>query len=277
MNEAKAAVQSFWDEASCGEALYLPGDSREHYEAQSRIRYELEPYILEFADFRQWRGKRVLEIGVGLGADHQMFAQAGAILYGMDLAPRAVQHTRRRLQVMHLDSSVEIADAEALPFADDTFDLVYSWGVLHHSPDTQRAIHEVFRILKPGGEARIMIYHKYSFVGFMLWMRYALLRVRPFCGLDAIYARHLESPGTKAYSVEQANQLFSRFSDVHIRTVLTHGDLLSSSAGQRHKGALLSLARAIWPRQLIQRYWPSNGLFMLVRAKKDQTSGSITA
>jgi SAM-dependent methyltransferase len=268
VSEAKAAVQAFWDEASCGEALYLAGGSREHYEAQSKIRYELEPYIPDFAEFARWSGKRVLEIGVGLGADHQNFAQRGAQVSGVDLTPRAIEHTKRRFEALGLTSSLQVADAEALPFAESGFDLVYSWGVLHHSPDTQQAINEVHRVLSPGGEAKIMIYHKYSFVGFMLWLRYGLLALRPFTTLEMIYAKHLESPGTKAYTVEEAKALFSRFSQVSIKTVLTHGDLLSSSAGQRHQGALLSVARSIWPRRTIQWLFPTYGLFMLITARK---------
>ncbi len=113
-----------------------------------------------------------------------------------------------------------------------------------------------------------MIYHKYSLVGFMLWVRYALLGLRPWLSLKEIYARYLESPGTKAYSVTQARQLFAVFSEVKIRTVLTHGDLLESMAGQRHQGMLLSLARKIWPRTLLKRFFPGLGLFMLIEVRK---------
>ena len=88
-----------------------------------------------------------------------------------------------------------------------------------------------------------MIYHKWSLVGFMLWIRYALLRLKPFMGLNTIYAEHLESPGTKAYSKNEALSLFSKFSDIKIKTILTHGDLLYGQAGQRHKGIILSIAR----------------------------------
>jgi ubiquinone/menaquinone biosynthesis C-methylase UbiE len=91
--------------------------------------------------------------------------------------------------------------------ADGTFDLVYSWGVLHHSPDTARAVAEVLRVLKPGGTAKVMIYSTYSLVGFMLWARYALLRLRPLTSLADIYAKFLESPGTKAYTVAEAKKL----------------------------------------------------------------------
>lgn len=113
-----------------------------------------------------------------------------------------------------------------------------------------------------------MIYHKWSMVGLMLWLRYALLAGKPWRSLRSIYAEHLESPGTKAYSMEEARRLFAAFSEVNIRTVLTHGDLLKSGAGQRHQGVLLSLARQIWPQRLIQRFFPSAGLFMLIEARQ---------
>jgi SAM-dependent methyltransferase len=268
VNKDKQQVHDFWNEAACGESLYLQGSDRDGYEAQARKRYELEPYILEFAGFDSAKAKRVLEIGVGLGADHQHFAQAGADLYGIDLTERAVEHTRRRLAAFGLSSQLVTGDAENLDFPDESFDLVYSWGVLHHSPDTPRAVAEVFRVLKRGGEARVMIYHKWSLVGSMLWIRYALLGLRPWLSLKKIYARYLESPGTKAYSVAEARQLFSAFSEVKIRTVLTHGDLLESGAGQRHHGGLLSLARKIWPRALLKRFFPTAGLFMLIEARR---------
>lgn len=264
----KEAVAEFWNRASCGEELYLKGDEREHYLSQARARYRLEPYIAGFADFAGQRGKNVLEIGVGLGADHQEFAMAGALLHGCDLTPRAVEHTRRRLQLFGLQSELRQADAEDLPYANDSFDLVYSWGVLHHSPRTSNAIAEVHRVLKPGGQARVMVYHKYSFVGYMLWVRYALLRGKWTRSLKSVYAEHLESPGTKAYSVDQARRLFSQFQRISIETVLTHGDLLSSGAGQRHRGLLLTVARNLWPRWAIRALFPRHGLFMLISAEK---------
>lgn len=264
----KQEVHAFWNEASCGEALYLNGKDREGFASQSRQRYELEPYILDFAQFEASRGKKVLEIGVGLGADHQKFSEAGAELYGIDLTERAVAHTRNRLACFGLESRLEVGDAEHLTFDDASFDLVYSWGVLHHSPDTPRAISEVWRVLKPGGTCKIMIYHKWSMVGLLLWLRYALLTLRPFTSLRTIYSRHLESPGTKAYSTAEAKALFKAFSEVSIHTVLTHGDLLESGAGQRHQGAILSIGRKVWPRKLIRKLFPKAGLFMLIEARK---------
>jgi SAM-dependent methyltransferase len=268
VNSEMSQVYEFWNRASCGEELYLSSPDRAGYEAQARARYELEPYILEFARFEETQGLRVLEIGVGLGADHQRFAEAGADLYGIDLTERAVEHTRRRLAAFGLDSNLAVGDAEALDFSDEQFDLLYSWGVLHHTPDTPSAISEVWRVLKPAGVARIMLYHKWSLVGLMLWLRYGLLALRPRLTLTNVYARYLESPGTKAYSVAEARQLFSAFQELRIRTVLTHGDLLESAAGQRHRGWLLAVARRIWPRWLLKRFFPNFGLFMLIEARK---------
>ncbi len=267
-SQPKQKVYDFWNEASCGETLYLSGRDREGFQSQLRRRYELEPYIFDFAKFDQSKGLNVLEIGVGLGADHQKFAESGAILYGIDLTDRAVENTNIRLKCFGLNSTLAVGDAEKLDFADETFDVVYSWGVLHHSPNTLQAINECWRVLKPAATARIMIYHTWSMVGLMLWLRHALLNLKPFSGMKEIYATYLESPGTKAYSVAEAKGLFEKFTEVNIQTVLTHADLLESQAGQRHRGSVLSLARKVWPRWLIRRLFPKSGLFMLIEARK---------
>lgn len=268
MSTLKEQVHDFWNDAACGEELYLDSIDRAGYARQAERRYALEPFIFDLAKFAETRGKRVLEIGVGLGADHQRFAEAGADLFGIDLTPRAVEHTNRRLALLGLNSRVAVGDAERLDFPDGFFDVVYSWGVLHHSPDTLAAVREVFRVLKPGGIARVIIYHKWSLVGSMLWFRYAFLRLRPWTSLADIYSRYLESPGTKAYSVADARELFRDFAAVRITTRLGHGDLLESEAGQRHRGALLSIACVVWPRPLLRRFFTSFGLFMLIEARK---------
>jgi ubiquinone/menaquinone biosynthesis C-methylase UbiE len=267
--EDKELVRDFWNAASCGEELYMVGDdTKMQFQNQMTERYRLEPYILDFADFNNAKGKKVLEIGVGLGSDHQKFAESGADLYGCDLTERAISNTQKRLSLFGLSSKTQVDDAENLSYSDNTFDMVYSWGVIHHSPKTEQCANQIYRVLKPGGSAKVMIYYKYSFVGYMLWARYGLLKLKPFTSLDEIYSRYLESPGTKAYTIEGGKQLFKDFKDVKITTVLTHGDLLSSDAGQRHRGVLLSLAKKIYPRSIIKALFPTNGLFMLIEAKK---------
>jgi SAM-dependent methyltransferase len=266
--DALGSVHDFWNAASCGEDLYLHSRDRSGYLAHSRRRYELEPFIPAVANAAETRGRNVLEIGVGLGADHQLFAEAGSHLTGIDLTERAIDHVRRRFEAFGLQSDLRVADAESLPFSDGVFDLVYSWGVLHHTPDTPRAVREAWRVLRQGGQARVMIYHRHSLVGFMLWVRYALLTGRPWRSLNDVFAHHMESPGTRAYSLAEARRLFRDFASVTIRTVLTHGDLLESDVGQHHRGRLLSLAKRIWPRALLRAACPRCGLYMLIEATK---------
>ena len=267
--EMKQKVRDFWDQAACGE-IYARGQTlREMLAAQADARDRLEPYIRDFARFRDGTGRDVLEIGVGMGADHLDWARvAPRSLTGLDLTPRAVQYTKARLEAYERQSRLLVGDAEQLPFADASFDLVYSWGVLHHSPDTAAAVGEVARVLRPGGMARVMIYHRQSLVGYMLWARYALMAGRPGRSLDEIYAQHLESPGTKACSVDEALRLFAGFSRVEAKPKLSFGDLLEGEVGQRHRGVLLWLAKRLWPRRLIEAWFPKHGLYLLVEAVK---------
>lgn len=268
MDPDKQAVHDFWNEEACGEGRALTGLSADDYRQHSRWRYANEPFILDFARFGDYAGKKVLEIGVGLGSDHQRFAEAGASLWGMDLTERAIEHTRRRLALEGLHSDLRVADAENLPFDDNFFDMVYSWGVLHHTPNTAKAVDEVYRVLRPGGDARIMLYHKYGIVGLCLWTRCGLLRLKPFTSLDEIYARYMESPGTQAFTADQARRMFSRFADVQVRILLGCGDLMAEHVGQRHQGRLLRIAKRIWPRGLVSRYLTHYGSVMTICAKK---------
>jgi SAM-dependent methyltransferase len=193
---SKRQVYEFWNRAACGEELYLAGLDRAAYERQARRRYELEPYIAEFARFEEARGLRVLEIGVGLGADHERFAEAGAELYGIDLTPRAIEHTRRRLMLFDLTSRLAVGDAEALCFPDERFDLVYSWGVLHHTPEGgRRGV--------AGAETRWMCPH------------HAVPQVEP-CGPHALDTLCVARPATL---VEPEASLCRRFSQGRIKVV----------------------------------------------------------
>jgi SAM-dependent methyltransferase len=264
----KHQVHDFWNKASCGETLYLLNHDQEGYQAQAAERYRLEPMILPFAEFPSAKHKKVLEIGVGLGAEHQKFAEAQAFLYGIDLTERAVDHTRRRLNLFGLSSTLTVGDAEHLEFPDETFDIVFSWGVLHHSPNPSKAIAEVYRVLRRGGVAKIMIYHKWSMVVGMLWFRYGLLAGQPWRSLGNVCGQHLESPGTQAFSRAEAKALFRSFKNAKIFTPLSHADLLQSNAGQRHQGFSLLAAKKLWPRWLIRLIFPRAGLFMLIEANK---------
>ena len=265
----KDEVRDFWDAASCGE-VYAQGDTLEQqYEAQAKARYELEPYILDFAQFPSGRGKDVLEIGVGMGADHVQWAKSQPkSLTGVDLTPRAIEHTRTRLGFLGLKSELRVGDAERLPFPDNSFDLVYSWGVLHHSPDTPKAFSEVLRVLRRGGTARIMIYHRRSIMAVMLWVRYGLLAGKPWRNFTDILAHHLESPGTKGYTVAETIEMCRGFGHCDVRPKVSFGDLLQGEVGQRHRGPLLRIAKAIWPRWLVRSTLNRFGTQLFVTAVK---------
>lgn len=265
----KDIVKEFWNEKSCGEIYAVGQSEKEYYESESKSRYELEPYIFDFAKFHEGKNKDVLEIGVGMGTDHAEWAKSTPkSLTGIDLTPRAIEHTNKRFMIFGLTSDVKEADAEQLPFDDESFDLVYSWGVLHHSPNTPQAIKEVYRVLRPGGLTRIMIYHKYSLTGYMLWIRYGLLSGRPFRSLYDIYFNHLESTGTKAYSIDEARVMLSQFAKVDTKVQLNFGDLLEGAVGQRHRGILLSVAKRLWPRKLLRVLFKNHGLMLLIEAQK---------
>jgi len=266
----KQSVHDFWNAESCGESYAQVGDGFD-LSAQEAERYALEPYLHDFARFEDGAGRDVLEVGVGMGADHLMWARsAPKTLSGIDLTERGVEFTRSRLLHEGVPSDLRVADAEALPFTSDSFDLVYSWGVMHHSPDTQACFREACRVLRSGGEARIMVYHTWSLVGLMLWARYGLAAGRPGRSMADIYAEHLESPGTKAYTTAQAVRMLrdAGFGEASARVQLSHGDLLQGNVGARHPGALLAVAKRLWPRWLLQRAAGRFGLYLLLEARK---------
>jgi SAM-dependent methyltransferase len=210
----KEEVRAFWDSEACGERY---GDD------QDRRRYELEPEILDFADFPSARGQRLLEIGVGMGADYVRWLRAGARATGVDLTERAVHLTRTRAEAEGLVADVRSADAENLPFPDGEFDVVYSWGVLHHTPDMPKSFAEAKRVLRPGGLLKVMVYHRHSWVALAAWARFGLLRGRPLGGLKAGVA-HMESPGTQALTRDELAGLLEGLDEVTITPRLTSWD-----------------------------------------------------
>lgn len=162
--DLKERVRAFWQAHPCGTKFSdaEPGTPK-FFEKVEAHRYEKEWHIPEAAGFAAANGLRVLEIGCGLGTDGAQFARAGAEYTGIDLTQAAIELARTRFEVSGLKGEFRVADAENLDFADESFDLVYSHGVLHHTPDTARAVAEVHRVLRPGGRAVVMLYHRGSY------------------------------------------------------------------------------------------------------------------
>ena len=221
-------VRSYWEREPCGTAHRVVGHAPVHgpewFGAVERTRYVEEPFVHSVAQFTRWRDKEVLEIGVGAGADHLQFARAGARLHGVDLTEAAIATTRAHLALHGLASDLRRLDAERLPLDDHSFDLVYSWGVIHHSEHPNRIVAEIHRVLRPGGTFRGMLYARRSVVAAKLWFRHALVQGHPMRGLADVVSSHMESPGTKAYTEREVRELFSGFQSCSTRRIATLWD-----------------------------------------------------
>jgi len=262
----KEDVREFWNREPCG-SRYLGGE--DDFETHARKRYQLEPYIHEFAAFAHSAGQRVLEVGVGMGADYLEWLKAGAQVTGVDLSSVSLERARRRCEMCGYASDLRLSDAEHLPFPDNTFDVVYSYGVMHHSPDTRQCIREALRVLKPGGALRIMIYHHPSLTGFMLWLRHGFLRGK---SVRQSVHDHLESPGTKSYTQEEARDLLQGFEQVELRRVFSPGDLLLNEPSARFRGLWYRMVWRLYPRFLFRGAAQPLGLFLLISARKPAAS-----
>jgi len=162
--DLKERVRAFWQAHPCGTKFSdAEMGTPEFFERVEAHRYAKEWHIPTAAGFDGARGLRVLEIGCGLGTDGAQFAGAGADYTGVDLTEAAIELARKKFELSGLRGEFRVADAENLDFADDSFDLVYSHGVLHHTPDTATAVREIHRVLKPGGRAIVMLYHRGSY------------------------------------------------------------------------------------------------------------------
>jgi len=265
----KEAVRSHWDARPCGTREVPTEDRRQFFDQVERERYELEPHIPAFADFPSGRGNRVLEIGVGAGTDFVNWARHGANLTGVDLTEAGVALAHERLSLEGLDADLRVADAEHLPFDDESFDIVYSYGVLHHTPDTDRAIAEALRVLKTGGGTlKLMLYHHPSLTGLLLWGYHCALQGRPWKSPRWAVYHYLESPGTRSYTLRELRLLFGGLTDLRLEVVFMGGDLLAYRPSDRYKTPLARLAWRMYPRGLIRRFGRRLGHGVLIQGRK---------
>ena len=251
----KERVRSFWQENPCGTKFAdAPPGSRRFYELVEEHRYTKEWHIPVAAHFADAKDLAVLEVGCGLGTDGAQFAKAGAKYTGIDLTDAAVELAKRRFELFDLPGTFRVADAERLDFPDNSFDLVYSHGVLHHTPDTPTAVREIHRVLRPGGKAVVMLYHRDSYnyrVNISMLRRTGVQLLRWNTGVKLVHlltgepedslrthARQLQTqseylnseeflsrntdgagnPLARVYSRREARELFKDFAHVELRT-----------------------------------------------------------
>lgn len=259
----KQEVHDYWDARSCGtEVTERPKFSREYFDEIEAHRYATEPEIFAFAQFTRFHAQRVLEVGVGAGTDFVQWLRAGARAWGIDLTEEAIGHVKERLEVYGLEADeLRVGDCESLPFADDSFDLVYSWGVIHHTPDTPRALREIVRVTRPGGACKVMIYNRHSLVAYRLWVRHCLLKGHPSRSLSWVLHHHMESTGTKGYTRREVEELLQALpvSEPRIRTAVTWHDTLGDLRGPVAH-VMRAVARILGPDRA--------GLFMTIEFQK---------
>ena len=158
-------------------------------------------------------GSHVLEVGCGVGLDSVRMARHGLSVTAIDLTVIGASTANRRAQQGKFDATYLAADAENLPFPDATFDYVYSFGVMHHAPDTQRCVEEAYRVLRPGGEALIMLYHRHSLNEAV----HRLLRV-PFEERDEL------CPVVRRFTVSEIRAMFAQFAHVEVHSDFVFGE-----------------------------------------------------
>jgi len=224
-----------------------------------------EPFS-RLIEYPRLRGKRVLEIGCGAGAISAQLAKNGAVVAAIDLTPRAIALTRRRFELFGLSGDIRQMDAEHLEFPDGTFDFIWSWGVIHHSANTELIIEEMHRVLKRDGEARVMVYHRNS-INF--WIGLVLIRGMLFGGLlrysvqelcnkysDGLIAKYYTSPQIKAmfqkYFCHVKNDIFGQKNEVW------------QIPGSRFKDFLVGITPNSFAWWLTRRF----GGFLFIRAIK---------
>jgi SAM-dependent methyltransferase len=265
--DEKQRAREQWGEDPCGAVYGREHEfgTREFFDAVERHRYtEYAPWMPEVMGFKDFAGARLLEVGCGMGTDLLQFARGGASVTGVDLTPRSIQISQQHFAVYGARGKFAISDGEHLPFADESFDVVYSNGVLHHTPDTAGAVREVHRVLRPGGQARVMLYHRGS-LGYwgQVIVRHGILGGELLRGNSPadIMSKYVEfnegggNPLVKVYSRGEARDLFPMFSKV------------KTQVEQLTRSEFYFLGRII-PDKIFRRLERSIGWNVIVLARK---------
>lgn len=179
-------IKQFWNDNPVGSNFVAYEKTRSFYENYDSFRYRTEGHILEELDKLDLKNKKTLEIGLGQGADSMQIIDRGAVYYGIDLTEESVRRVKERFKLFNKKyEEVIVVNAETIPYPDNFFDVVYTHGVIHHSPSIDKIAGEIHRVLKPNGRAAIMLYHKNSFnyyisIGVLRRIGLLLLLIFPF-------------------------------------------------------------------------------------------------
>lgn len=199
------AITNYWNERIHDlEMTEHPVGSREFFDDLDEYRFDKLHYLPRLVDFSKYQGRTLLEVGCGIGTDLVRFARGGARVTGVDLSTTAIALAKQNFELHHVAAQeLRVANGEALPFGDQSFDVVYAHGVVQYTADARRLISECHRVLKPGGEAIFMVYNRIS------WLN-ALSK------LMKVQLEHGDAPVLEKYSIGEFRALLSPFSDVRI-------------------------------------------------------------
>jgi 2-polyprenyl-3-methyl-5-hydroxy-6-metoxy-1,4-benzoquinol methylase len=214
-------VKEFWDKRPCNiRHSNKPIGTREYFDEVEKRKYFVEPHIPGFAEFEKWRGKKVLEVGCGLGTEAINFARHGADLTVIEISKESLDLAKKRFEVYGLTAHFILGNAEELDvfLAGQKFDLIWSFGVIHHSPHPEEILRKCKDLLKDDGEIRMMVYSKISYKLFHFMRETG---VWDFNSLDELISMYSEAqtgcPITYSYTYEGARRLFADFTILELR------------------------------------------------------------
>lgn len=200
-------VQAFWDKRPCNiRHSSAPLGTKEYFDEVEERKYFVEPHIPKFAEFEQWKGKRVLEIGCGIGTDAVNFARAGAKYTGVDLSSSSIELAKKRFEVYNLKGEFFQTNAENLDFLPGDYDLIYSFGVIHHSPNPQKIVEALRKLISPTGVLKIMLYAKHSWKTFMIESGFDQPEAQTGCPIAFTYTREEVIDLLKEFEIESITQ-----------------------------------------------------------------------
>lgn len=198
------AIQSYWNEHIHDlEIATEPVGSAGFFRELDEYRFDKLRYLPNVVDFSAFKGKKLLEVGCGVGIDLVRFARGGAIVTGVDLAQTSIELARKNFEQNNLSADLRVMNGEALEFPDNSFDVVYAHGVLQYTADIDKMVAELHRVLKPGGQAIMMVYNRIS------WLN-ALRQV------TKVELEHEDAPVLNKYSISEFRNYLKPFKSVRI-------------------------------------------------------------